>query len=107
MKCGSLPDEMKPLFHNYRPEAIDLERDADLVVSTVLLYGEWEHIVWLFRTYGWDRIEEWVARDIAGLRTLPYAVANFWSVVFWGKKLPLLSLKERWAITRFPPQGRR
>lgn len=100
---AGLPDEIKPLFHNYHPEMIDVERDAEWIILTVLLYGEWEQIEWAFRTYGWNRIEEVVRKDIEGMRTLPYVVANFWSIVFWGKRLPPPSPREEWGITRIPP----
>lgn len=104
---GDLPDEIKPLFHNYHPEKIDVERDAEWIILTVLLYGEWHQIEWAFRTYGWNRIEEVVKKDIEGMRTLPYVVANFWSIVFWGRDLPHPTVREKWAITRLPEKRRR
>lgn len=95
-----LPDDLKRLFHNYWAETIDLDRDADFVIWTVLAYGDWDEIKWAFRTYGWERVKGVVARDLAGPQSLPRSVLNFWSIVFWGKPLPPQTPRERWAITR-------
>lgn len=100
-----LPDEIKPLFHNYRVETIDTERDAEFVIWTVLAYGDWEELEWAFRTYGWDRIQQVVEKDLNGLNSLPRSVLNFWSIVFWGKPLPPQTPRERWAQTRLVDRG--
>lgn len=95
-----LPGEVRPLFHNYDADTIDASRDAAWIILTVLSRGDWDQVGWLFRTYGWARIEAVVRDDIAGLQTLPRVVANFWSVVFWGRTLPPRPFRERWAATR-------
>lgn len=104
-RASGLPDILKPLFHNYALERIDPARDADWIILTVLLYGDLEHWRWLFSTYGWDRVKAVVERDITGNRVLPHTVANFWSVVFWNRRLEPPSPRDRWAPTRRVPGG--
>ena len=97
-----LPPRVARLFHNYAVRTIDAERDRQLVILTVLAYGEWEDIQWLFRTYGWDAVRDVVARDLQTVRSLPPSVLNLWSIVFWGKPLRPPEPRERWAPTRGP-----
>jgi hypothetical protein len=100
----SLPPAIARLFHNYRPEAMDLDADAEWIILTVLRDGSWSDWQWLFATYGWERIASVVRRDLDGLRTLPHAVAHFWSVVFWGEPLPRPTARDRWGPPRrIPP----
>lgn len=96
----SLPPRIARLFHNYRPERIDLETDARWIILTVLREGDWEDHRWLFRRYGRDRIAQVVRDDLDGLRTLSPSVANFWSIYFWGEALPPQTVAERWRPTR-------
>jgi hypothetical protein len=94
-----LPSALKRLFHNYRPETIDLERHSELVIMTVATHGEWHDLVWMVQHYGLERIGEVVAADIAGAKELPYEVANFWSVRLWGKLLTPPTELARWRPT--------
>ncbi|MBT9260127.1 MAG: hypothetical protein KM310_10330 [Clostridiales bacterium] len=96
----SLPPRIARLFHNYRPHLIDPEKHAAFVILTVLRDGDMDDIRWVFRKYGWDRVEEVVLSDVEGMRTLPHAVANLWSIAFWGRRLPYPSVHERWMPTR-------
>lgn len=103
VRPAGLPDMLRPFFHNYAQEEIDLARDAEWIILTVLLYGDLEHWKWLLSAYGWDRVKVVVERDISGNRVLPHTVANFWSVVFWNRPLDPPSLRDRWAPTRLVP----
>lgn len=96
----SLPPEIARLFHNYRAELIDPERDARWVILTVLRDGDWDDHRWLFARYGWEEIARVVREDLEGLKTLPPSVANFWSLIFWGKPLSPRKPADRWRPTR-------
>ena len=41
-----VPDSIRPLFHNYEPDSIDLDRDWSFVIKTVMQGGEWGQIQW-------------------------------------------------------------
>jgi len=97
---SGLPKSLLPLFHNYEVDTIVPERDAAFIILTVLAAGRWQQIKDLFALYGWERIAATVQDDLAGLRTLPDVVANFWSVVFWERPLTQRSLLEKWSPTR-------
>ncbi len=100
-----IPQRIAPLFHNYHTEKMDVVRDAEWIILTILMSGTLEQIQWAFATYGWDRIEAVAHKDLAGLKILPPIVANYWSVVFWNRPLPPVSIKERWGtIRRIPPE---
>ena len=113
----SLPDILRPLFHNYRVESIDPERNADLVIKTVLADATgWEQVREVFRLYGWDRVKEAVLRDFHGLRELPESALRLWMVVFapeeWRREEEenrALSERElarkKWGARRIPPKS--
>lgn len=99
-----IPKIIHDLFHNYAPETVDVERDAEWIILTVLTSGDWEQIKWAYNTYGGERLEAVVRKDLDGLRMLPHPVANFWSVVFWGRQLPPFDVREWWGTNRrIPP----
>jgi len=77
-----LPDSLAGLFRNYGFDALDDERHRGLIVRTVLAYGTWGQILWLFRRYGRDVVKEIFVEDYYGLRTLPDATRNLWELVF-------------------------
>lgn len=80
----SIPDLLVPLFHNYEPTSIDLDRHAQMVIRTVLSEGEMDQIFWLLRYYGRTRIAAFVENDAHGLRMLPESTRRLWSLAFWG-----------------------
>ncbi len=93
------------LFRNVRLETLDPERDAQMIILTVLTYGSWGQIKWLFMAYGWDRISAVVRADILGLRVLPESVRVFWANAFFPEEMPLESpdSAERWRAKRRVP----
>ncbi len=98
-----VPDVIRPLFHNYEPDSLDLDRDWKLVIKTIMQGGEWEQIHWAAQYYGREKFEEVLRSDLEGNQTLARPVANFWSVVLWRKSLPPLQKGERWRPTRKIP----
>ena len=99
-----IPKIIHDLFHNYAPETVDVERDAEWIILTVLTSGDWEQIKWAYNTYGGERLEAVVRKDLDGLRMLPHPVANFCSVALWGRQLPPFDVREWWGTNRrIPP----
>lgn len=78
----SLPDFLAPLFHNYIFEAIDGQKSYKFVIKTVLTYGDWEQIEWLFECYGAKRVGEVFKDDYYGLQTLPAPSRKLWEIAF-------------------------
>lgn len=76
-----LPPGLRELFHNVDPDSVDPDRDADLVIRTVLGSGTWEQVLWLFRRYGAERVREVVQADVEGVRTLPEPTRALWTLV--------------------------
>ena len=113
----SLPDILRPLFHNYRVETIDPLRNPDLVIKTVLADAtSWDQVREVFRLYGWDRVRESVLRDFRGLRELPESTLRLWMVVFFpeewrqeeeeNQKLPDQELiRKKWGMRRIHPKA--
>lgn len=77
-----LPGFLAPLFHNYNFEAIDGQKNYKFVIKTVLTYGDWEQIEWLFEEYGAQRVGEVFKDDYYGLRTLPASSRKLWEIAF-------------------------
>lgn len=94
-----LPSQLVSLFHNYRPETIDLDRHSELVIMTVATHGTWDDLRWMYHYYGPQRVGEVIEKDINGARELPVEVANFWSVRLWRRPLKPPTKLERWGIT--------
>ncbi|MBX6378624.1 MAG: hypothetical protein IRY95_08755 [Clostridia bacterium] len=70
------------------------------MIKTIMQAGSWEQIQWAGRTYGRERFERVLREDLDGNRELARPVANFWSIVLWGKPLPPIRKEERWQPTR-------
>jgi len=112
IKAMKLPEDLKPLFRNYEFDLLDTEKHAGLVIKTVLVYGTWEQIEWLFDFYGYDKIKEVFFEDLYGLRELPLSVILLWGTIFmewedyWKMRKKLLSEspKERYKVRRIPPE---
>ena len=76
-------EPVENLFRNFHVETLEPDRDAGLIIRTVLTFGSWEQIEWLFATYGWQQVGAVVREDLLGLRTLPESVRVFWANVFY------------------------
>lgn len=79
-----LPDSLAPLFHNYDPATLDPDRHAGLIIRTVLGGGSWDQVLWLFRHYGYERVQNVFLTDCRSLRTLPAPTRRLWGLVFLG-----------------------
>lgn len=78
-----LPHSLYPLFHRYDPEQLDVERNASLIIGTVLQLGCWADIEWCFETYGWERIRSWIVSPQA-IGVLAPATEWFWTLILLG-----------------------
>jgi len=91
----SIPDGLRPHFQEYDSEALDLQRDANLIIQRTLEYGTWEEIRWLYGVYGASRIRSFVQER--GERLLSAVTFNYW------RKLLGIS---RWRRSPFPTARR-
>ncbi len=78
-----LPEALHPLFHRYDPQHLDVERNASLIIGTILQLGRWNDIEWCFETYGWERIRAWITSPQANGVLAP-AVESFWTLILLG-----------------------
>lgn len=79
MKNG-LPPALRPWFHGYPFEALNLEEHRSLVIERILRYGDRAEVRWLVRQYGKAAIADWlVAR---GAKLLPWRRHRLWCVAF-------------------------
>jgi len=91
----SIPGGLRPYFQEYDPEALDLERDANLIIQRTLEYGTWEEIRWLYGVYGASRLRSFVQER--GERLLSAVTFNYWR--------RLLGIEE-WRRSPFPTARR-
>ena len=93
------------LLRNYERESLDTERDAGLIIRTVLALGSWEQTKWLFARYGWDRVRQVFWDDANGLATLPESASALWRVMF-GLPEPVARKDAGWGCRRRTPPER-
>jgi len=98
----SLPESAASIFWNMDPELLDKERDAKLIISTVLPRGGEDALRWLFRAYGSERVRHVVLEDARGLRTMPESVLRLWLRVLAPEiEVPApTTTRQRWAPRR-------
>lgn len=75
-----LPPEIYPLFYRYRADQLDTVQHKALIIPTVLedgSVGDWE---WLFVTYGWNTIRDWIANPVREISLSP-RVEWFWTSI--------------------------
>mgnify|MGYP005838805053 CR=1 FL=1 len=77
-----LPASIAALFKNYVTETIDTEKNSKMIIKTVLAYGTWEQIMWLFDHYGVEKVRAIFLEDYYGLRTLPETTRRLWELIF-------------------------
>lgn len=99
-------EPVEALFRNLRLETLQPDRDAPMIIRTVLTYGSWDQIEWLFSQFEWERVREVVLADIRGMKALPESVRAFWANVFEPELLTLLrsASADRWRQTRLVPE---
>ncbi|MGH9056289.1 MAG: DUF6922 domain-containing protein [Acidimicrobiales bacterium] len=105
MSAAEFKASVADLFANYDIDRVDVDRDAVLVVLSVLRLGSWDQTRALFGFYGRDRVRSVFSDDFFGPRSLPVSVRAFWSNLFFGDvTLPeTLDPMERWRPTRVVP----
>lgn len=86
-----IPRDLAPYFQEYDFDALDVGRDANLIIQRTLEYGTWDEVRWLFATYGGKRVRTFVRER--GERWLSRATFNYWR--------KLLRIK-RWRRSPFP-----
>lgn len=77
-----LPDFLEHLFVHYNFSSMDTKIHRKTIIITVLSYGDWEEIEWLFGHYGHHSIEEIFLEDYDGNRTLPEPTRRLWELLF-------------------------
>jgi hypothetical protein len=53
---ASIPPGLQPYFQEYDVLALDLQRDANLIIQRTLEFGTWEEVRWVFRALGSERV---------------------------------------------------
>ena len=96
------PESLASLFRNYRFRDLDLERDRELIVRTVLARGTWEQIRWLWTRYGPEVIKDVFLKDYYGLRTMPAPTRRLWELLFVTEPLPEEVGAQKWMCRRIP-----
>lgn len=100
-----LPQAIQPLFHRYHADHLDTERHALIIIPTVLQWGNWDQIQWLFQTYGWDRIQDWMTHETLGQGLLSPAVEWFWTGVLLGEPRHAQSWTAGNGLRTVPPES--
>ena len=78
-RAVKLPATLHPLFWDCRPESLDSDAHAPLVLERVLEYGSLASVRWALEAYGPDRIREFLRTR--GARTLSRKTLSFWKVL--------------------------
>lgn len=74
-----LPAALHSLFWDCRPESVDSDAHAPLVLERVLEYGSLASVHWALEAYGPDRIREFLRTR--GARTLSRKTLSLWKVL--------------------------
>jgi len=88
---ANIPAGLHPYFQEYDVLALDLQRDANLIIQRTLEFGTWEEVRWVFRTLGSKRVRLFLRQY--GERWLK--PANF---QYWRKLLHI----RKWRHSPFP-----
>ena len=75
----TLPPSLLPLLWDCRPDCIDVETHAPLIIERTLEYGSLAAVRWAVATYGPERIKGFL-RDL-GVRTLSRKTLRFWTML--------------------------
>jgi hypothetical protein len=76
-----LPPSVQRLFYRYHAGRLDTDRDAALIIPTVMEEGSLDDWEWLFSTYGWESLAAWVAAHASQLSP---PMERFWTLVLLG-----------------------
>jgi len=53
---SNIPPGLHPYFQEYDVMALDLNRDANLIIQRTLEFGTWEEVRWIFNALGSRRV---------------------------------------------------
>jgi hypothetical protein len=86
-----IPPGLQPYFQEYDVIALDLQRDANLIIQRTLEFGTWDEVCWAFSVLGSKRIRLFLRQY--GERWLDPVNFHYWR--------KLLRLR-RWRHSPFP-----
>ena len=89
-----IPRAIAPYFQEYEFSSLDIEEDAELIIERTLEFGTRDELKWLFKTYGSQRIKEFVRTR--GYRSLSKRGFNYWRTVLRIRKYK----KPRWLTNK-------
>ena len=75
-----IPISLRPYFQEYVLEKLDVRDSAFTVMERALAWGTISELRWLFREYGYLRLEEFVEKY--GARLLPRRRYKLWITYF-------------------------
>lgn len=83
-----LPEEVRRFFWDCDPEQLDIDRNADQILTRLLDYGDLAAARWALRTYGEDRVRRYLLSR--GRKTLSRKAIAFWRVLLGLQDEPCL-----------------
>ncbi len=91
-----IPKTIAPYFQEYDFSSLDVEKDSDLIIGRTLEFGTREELKWLFKTYGSQKIKEFVRTR--GYRVLSKRGFNYWRIVLRIRRYK----KPDWLTDKYP-----
>ncbi len=76
---AKVPKEFHDVFWEIEPEKLDTEENPEYIMERILEYGTLEGAKWVRRTFGDERIKEFIKG--AGRRRLSTLTLNFWQKI--------------------------
>ena len=73
---ANIPPGLQPYIQEYDVTALDLKRDANLIIQRTLEFGTWDEARWIFETLGAKRIRLFLRQF--GERWLRPVTFNYW-----------------------------
>lgn len=87
-KATRLPEQFHRFFWDCRAADLDVERNAAQILTRLLDYGDLGAARWALRTYGQDRIREFLLTH--GRKTLSRKTIAFWRALLHLEDEPCL-----------------
>ena len=53
-----VPKRLQAVLWSVSTDKLDTEKDKHYIIHQILAYGRWEDVIWLFNTYGRDKIKQ-------------------------------------------------
>jgi len=76
LQLKKIPVSLQPYFQEYDLAALNISRDANLIIQRTLEFGTWDEIRWLFQVYSRQRIQRFLR--VYGERRLNPVTFNYW-----------------------------